>query len=50
MSQYQDNDIETLLEQLESLQITNRVSERITEYTDNISTAPVLIQENNEQV
>ena len=46
MSWYQDNDIETLSEWLESLQITNEVSERTIEYTDDISIAPVSTQEN----
>jgi len=32
------------------LQIIEEVSERITEYMDKISTAPVLVNQNNEQV
>jgi len=42
MSWYQDNDIDALSEQLESLQITNKASEKITEYINEMSTAPVL--------
>ena len=46
ISWYQDNDIETLSEWLEFLQITNEVSERTIEYTDDISIAPVSTQGN----
>ena len=49
MSWYQDNNIKVLSEWLEFLQIANEASERITEYTDKMSTAPVPTQENNEQ-
>ena len=43
MSQYQDNDIEGLSEQLGSLQITNKASGRITKYIDKMLTIPVSI-------
>ena len=48
-SQYQDNNIEILLEQLVSLQITDEALGRITEYTDKMSTALVPAQKYNRQ-
>ena len=48
-SQYQDNNIKTLLEQLGSLQIIDEVLKRITEYTDKMSTALVPVQKYNRQ-
>ena len=46
-SQYWENNIKTLSEQLGSLQITEKASERTTKYTGKMSTAPVPTQENN---
>ena len=48
-SQYQDNNIEILLEQLVSLQITDEALGRITEYIDKMSTALVPAQKYNRQ-
>jgi len=39
-----------LSEQLEFLQITKEVSERSVGYMDEMSTAPVPVNENNEQI
>jgi len=41
MSQHQEYNIEVLSEQLESLQIIEEASEKTTEYTNKISTAPI---------
>ena len=49
ISQYQDNDIKTLSERLESLKIMNEALGRIIEYTDNMSVAPVPMQESKGQ-
>jgi len=44
MDQYQENNIEVLLEQLESLRITEEdISEETTEYIDKMSVAPALV-------
>jgi len=43
MSQHQEHNIEILSEWLGFLQIIEEASEKSTEYTDEISTAPVLI-------
>ena len=48
-SQYWEYNIETLSEQLESLQIIEEVSEKTTEYIDEILTVPVPVNQNNEQ-
>ena len=48
ISQYQDNNIEALSERLELLKIKNETSERMIEYTDEISVIPVPTQESNE--
>ena len=49
MSRYQDNNIEVLLERLESLKIMNKVLGRTIKYTDDIPITPVPIQESNIQ-
>jgi len=43
MDQYQENNIEVLSEQLESLRITEDTSEETTKYIDKILVAPALV-------
>ena len=50
MSQYQEHNIETLSEWLESLQITEEATERTTEYTDKMLIVLVLVNQNNKQI
>ena len=50
MSQYQEHNIETLSEWLESLQIIEEATERTTEYTDKMLIVLVLVNQNNKQI
>ena len=45
MDQYQEHKIKALSEQLGLLKITEETSEETTEYTDNMSIAPVVYNE-----